>query len=304
MSLRLEMLQVARLAPRLLGDATELVAGFVHGQWNPDGGVRDRAGQSDLYYTVFGLEALQALQRVPPATATAYIEGFGDGDGLDLVHRCCLARAWASLGLASPARRQALGATLPGLAAGAAGAAGTAGTTLAASAKPARSGAYAAFLALGALQDLGLALPDEGLVLAALANLRAKDGSFANQPGALIGSTPATVAAVMVSHAYGRTAAPEVATWLQARQQLPAGGFLAHPQAPFGDLLSTATALHALACLERALSQEQVEACLDFVDSLWTNRGAFHGHWAEEELDVEYTYYGLLALGHLSLRRE
>ena len=43
------------------------------------------------------------------------------------------------------------------------------------------------------------------------------------------------------------------------------------------------------------------EPCLDFVDSLWTNQGAFYGNWTDDMLDVEYTYYGLLALGHLSL---
>jgi len=43
------------------------------------------------------------------------------------------------------------------------------------------------------------------------------------------------------------------------------------------------------------------EACLDFVDSLWTSRGGFYGSWADGTLDCEYTYYGLLALGHLSL---
>jgi hypothetical protein len=65
------------------------------------------------------------------------------------------------------------------------------------------------------------------------------------------------------------------------------------------DLLSTATALHALAGLE--LSFETIrDRCLDFVDSLWTGR-AFCGTWADEEPDAEYTYYALLALGHLSL---
>ena len=37
-------------------------------------------------------------------------------------------------------------------------------------------------------------------------------------------------------------------------------------------------------------------ACCDAV-----NRGAFYGTWADEQPDCEYTYYGLLALGHLSL---
>ena len=43
------------------------------------------------------------------------------------------------------------------------------------------------------------------------------------------------------------------------------------------------------------------EPCLDFIDTLWTAAGGFHGTWDDEELDLEYTYYGLLALGHLSM---
>jgi ribosome assembly protein YihI (activator of Der GTPase) len=66
------------------------------------------------------------------------------------------------------------------------------------------------------------------------------------------------------------------------------------------DLLSTAVALHALDGLQ-ASYQEFVEPCLDFIDTLWTAAGGFHGTWNDEDLDLEYTYYGLLALGHLSM---
>ena len=86
--------------------------------------------------------------------------------------------------------------------------------------------------------------------------------------------------------------------WL-LNQLHPAGGFLAMPNAPIPDLLSTATTLHALACLDRTLDAAQKEKCLDFLDSLWSGEGGFHGHWADDYLDAEYTYYGLLALGHL-----
>ena len=92
------MLQVARLAPNLLGEATERVSDFLRKQINPDGGVRDRAGRSDLYYTVFGLEGLIALRQQPPyLQVRPYLESFGDGEGLDLVHLACLARCWAAL---------------------------------------------------------------------------------------------------------------------------------------------------------------------------------------------------------------
>ena len=292
MTLRLEMLQVARLAPRVLGDSVELVERFVQGQWHADGGVRDRAGVSDLYYTVFGLEALQALQRPLPPGVRDYLTRFGAGTELDFVHRCCLARGWAIYAIGEFAERTALIDTIATHRAGDGGF----------SAKPgdARGSAYAAYLALGALQDLRADLPPASAVFPALASLRTADGGYTNHPDAPQGTTPSTVSAVMALHAYGDRADRATGDWLRARQ-LPDGGFLAHPQAPLPDLLSTATALHALACLEQALPSERAEAALDFVDSLWTNAGAFHGHWAEEVLDVEYTYYGLLALGHLSL---
>src|ERR1051325_2801867 len=98
MSLRLEMLQVARLAPKLLGASADLVRLFFERQQNEDGGFQDRGGKSDLYYTVFGLDGLLALQaEIPLARTAAYLKSFGDGDGLDFVHLCCLARAWATI---------------------------------------------------------------------------------------------------------------------------------------------------------------------------------------------------------------
>jgi hypothetical protein len=78
------------------------------------------------------------------------------------------------------------------------------------------------------------------------------------------------------------------------------GGFLPFPGAPIPDLLSTAVALHALDGLQTDFSRIG-EPCLDFVDSLWTAKGGFHGTWDDDVLDLEYTYYGLLALGHLAL---
>src|SRR5947207_11003651 len=66
MSLRLEMLQVARLACQVLGDSAELTRRFLYGQVNEDGGFKDRGGKSDLYYTVFGLQGLAALAILNP----------------------------------------------------------------------------------------------------------------------------------------------------------------------------------------------------------------------------------------------
>ena len=65
------------------------------------------------------------------------------------------------------------------------------------------------------------------------------------------------------------------------------------------DLLSTATALHALAG-EHVPFGHLKEPTLDFIDTLWTGK-AFCGTWADDEPDSEYTWYALLAMGHLSL---
>ncbi len=100
MSLRLQLLQIARLSPRLLGDSTDLVRAFLQRQFSPDGGACDRSGRPDLYYTIFALAALQALDAPVPVAATEhFLRSHGDGAALDFVHVSALARCWASLGL-------------------------------------------------------------------------------------------------------------------------------------------------------------------------------------------------------------
>src|SRR5688500_18970550 len=112
MSLRLEMLQVARLAPKLLGDSASLVHAFYQSQQNPDGGFNDRSGRSDLYYTVFGLEGLLALQaEFDRDKVRSYLCTFNSGRNLDFIHLCCLARCWAAIN-EQPAQPEQLLATI------------------------------------------------------------------------------------------------------------------------------------------------------------------------------------------------
>jgi prenyltransferase beta subunit len=159
--------------------------------------------------------------------------------------------------------------------------------------------AYAAFLALGAYQDLGRTLPAPDRLVAALSSLRAEDGSYGNRPALASGVTTATAAAVLVLRQLDAPGDRDTGMWLLDRCHLR-GGFFASRSAPVPDLLSTATALHALSSLHVPIAGLR-EPCLDFVDSLWTNRGGFFGTWADDGVDCEYTFYALLALGHLSL---
>src|SRR5579871_2953492 len=98
-SFRLEMLQVARLAPKLLGESADLVGDFLSAHLDRSGGFVNRGGKPDLYYTVFGVEAMLALHREPPKEQISpWLKTFDLGENLDFIHLCSLARVAASLG--------------------------------------------------------------------------------------------------------------------------------------------------------------------------------------------------------------
>ena len=287
------MLQVARLAPRLLGESASLVVDYLRSRQNPDGGFADRAGRSDLYYSVFALDGLLALRAETPAESTArFLESF-DPAQLDLVHVSCLARCWAAL----PAEYRARAPRERILQRAQAYRSEDGAYHVR---KGMRHGSlYGCFLGLGAHQDLGVEFSNPAALLECAGRLRCDDGGYANDEDLPLGLTPPTAAAATLMHHLGAAVPADVSQWLLARYR-PDGGFYATSDAPIPDLLSTATALHALSALQVDLSPIR-ESCLDFIDSLWTNTGAFFGNWTEEMADSEYTFYALLALGHLSL---
>ena len=301
MSRRLQMLQVARLARRTLGESADLVAAFVESLATPDGGYVNRGGRSDLYYTAFALDALVALDRPSSPEARAatrgYLESFGSGRDLDFVHRCCLARAWAAYPAEClpPETRAALLAGIDAHRSADGGFNARSGAD--------RGSAYGCFLAVNARADLREPFADGGreaaAIAASLAALRTSDGGWSNSGSHDRGSTTATAAAIATLQSLGRAAPEAAAEWLLSRRH-PAGGFTAAADAPIPDLLSTAVALHALDAVE-APWREHRDGVLDFLDSLWTAEGAFHGSWADDQPDAEYTFYGLVALGHASV---
>jgi prenyltransferase beta subunit len=293
-SLRLQLLQIARLAPRLLGDSTGLVRDFFQRQL-VDGAGRDRDRRPDLYYTIFALAGLQALDApVPADRVETFLRCHGDGAQLDFVHLSALARCWCIIGRSRmpPGLARALLNRIESFRKPDGGYEGDA--------KLSHGTAYGAFVALGAYEDLGHTPPHPLKLIQSLKRLETPDGAWSNVPGAKAGATNATAGAVTLIRHLGFPVNERVADWLLARAH-PQGGFLAAPGAPMPDLLSTATTLHALAAMERRLPSDVHERCLDFLDSLWSAQGGFHGHWADDHLDAEYTFYGLLALGHLSL---
>ena len=288
------MLQVARLAPKLLGESADLVSAFLRSQLHADGGFVDRAGTPDLYYTVFGLEGLFALRAdLPIRQILGYLRSFDEGEKLDFVHLSCLCRCWAGM----PVEERAgipVDAILKRVEHFRSGDGGYAQEP-----RAPEGTIYGCFLALGAYQDLGREMPNSAAVVRCVLGLRAEDGGFSNQADVPMGLTPSTAAAVTLLRQYHKPIPDGIAEWLFSRHA-DDGGFFAVPMAPLPDLLSTATALHALSGLHADLGKIR-EPCLDFIDTLWTSKGGFHGTWTDDVLDVEYTFYGLLALGHLSV---
>ena len=79
--------------------------------------------------------------------------------------------------------------------------------------------------------------------------------------------------------------------WLCQRQH-PSGGFYASDLAPIPDLLSTAVALFTL----RLIGVTVIDAS-DFIQVHWLDSGGFAPTLYDDYSDVEYVFYGLLALG-------
>ena len=287
------MLAAASRAKDLLDDSAGLVADFLNARINNDGGFRGRSEQSDLYYTVFGIEGLIALDApIKRDEILSYLQKFNTGQSLDLVHLACLVRCRADLSNGQLGRSFC--------------------TEIARRFEEYRSSdggynnsigaqcgsVYGCFLALGAYQDMDLEMPNSTSVLNCVKSLRTADNAYTNEMSGQTGSTPATAAALTIMYCFGEEVDEPAVKWLLERC-MSEGGFTASPNIPMPDLLSTATVLHAL-FVNRVLTDKIKEQCLDFIDSLWSNRGGFYGNWADKTLDCEYTYYGLLAIGHLN----
>ena len=295
MSLRLEMLQVARLAPSILGEeACTLIRDFVLSQAHSEGGFCDRDGDPDLYYTSFAIDCLTALQvELPEESLLGFLEDrWENREELDFVHLCCLARSFSAL--SGKIEREKLDAILLRVEEFRSKDGGYNQVE-----ESETGSSYACFLAYGAYSDHGLELPNPEGVTKCLESLKVEGGAWANDVELPVPNIPSTAAAITICRNLRIPIPSETTSWILDSYHAT-GGFLPFPMAPMPDLLSTAVALHALDGLQVEFGDKE-ERILDFVDSLWTAAGGFHGTWDDDDLDIEYTYYGLLALGHLAL---
>lgn len=265
-------------------DAKLMMSDFILTQRCKDGGFINKQGEQDLYYTTFG-SLLQYVFGINYNTGELkrYLDSI-DADNLDLIHYAAYMRCRL---LASVTDSK-----FPGV------------LTSLISQKNIRSeesfevwpnndknAPYSRFIWLSLLEDTNNSKQHTWLS----EEYAIKGGGYSNVKGQDSASVNATAAALMVkgqNEGYDKTA-QDVLYLLNS--QLPSGGFKASPQTHMPDLLSTATALFTLLCYDvqpRYSAQE-------FVEAHWLDNGGFGATILDSNSDVEYLFYGLLALGTL-----
>jgi len=278
----------------LVPEGRQAVARFVGIRQNPDGGFRGRTAATDLYYTLFGLECAASLELTDSLEAARpFIDSIGDGAGLDLVHLACLARCRSVLGgdvRSSGAAQSGMLAHVECYRAADGGYASIPGADT--------CGVYASFLGAFAYDALGRRVPHPLAYRSGIKQMmRGKAGGKAGT-GWVGEATSVVVAGVTLAEATRmRRSVRELADVLQSRRD-GRGAFRAAPRAPGADLLSTATALYAL----KGTAHDAVADAgqlLDFIESLWHESGGFVALENTDTPDLEYTFYGLLAIGAL-----
>lgn len=282
-----------RGAATLDEEARGRIGDFVLSRFNSDGGVRGRSSESDLYYTVFGLECASALGLQVQSSTKRFLQQAADRQ-LDFVHATCLLRsleiAWPDYSGEHPDWYENLKLRIDAHACKKGGFHGKVGRL--------RGSVYDTFLGMLACESLGLAFPDAPQTISLLDTLHRAGGGFVNQRKWEAATTPVSAAALGIYWELGRPAPNGSLRWLMERCSR-LGGFAAAPLVPVPDLLSTATALHALSQFN-SLPPEIMDRCLDFVIGLWDESGGFVGHALDRTPDCEYTFYALLALGNLA----
>lgn len=258
-------------------------------QLNPDGGFQNRKGESDLYYTVFGLGAMFGLgEEMSLSKTESFVRYQPSHTHMDLVHLACLIRCVSNLSkIDSMGLRDEWANSLKRFQTPDGGfniVAGSSGGSL-----------YGSYLAYAAFEDLGLPYPNVEKLEGFVQSLRQPDGGYANDASAPVSLVPPTSAGLTLLALIEKPGDP---AWLISNI-CKGGGIKASPEAPYPDLLSTSTGLVTLSLMGVDLSPHK-DKMLDYIDSLWNASGGFHGHWEDEELDCEYTYYGLLSLGCLA----
>lgn len=244
------------------------IRGFLSSHQTDSGGFMDKGGESDLYYSLFGSFASEALDLDDSnERLKQYLDQTMSGSKPEGVHLHCaviLISRLAGINRISKDIRDTLNKNIS---------------------KPGTMSPYTAFLSLLSYYYSGnyKGLYQVSRQLKTIAKVK---------------DVPCTVVAanLVLQHCFGRP----VEDHIHAIHSfyMKNGSFAAVKNAPVGDLLSTGVALYALK-VAGADIRNIVPDCLEYVDSLYSG-GGFCSTILDPDPDVEYTFYGLLALGALA----
>lgn len=241
---------------------------FVIGRQTASGGFSDRAGRADLYYSLFGLFVSEALgmKEVMPGLRR-YVESEILRGNIGGVHLHCAAILSSKLNCDNYNRSYFID------------------KLRVTSSSPSQQPAYHYFLNLLSswyLNDYA------GLLL-----ISRKLKSLESES---LLPCPVLAAYTVLRKSFRKNVEGQKADLLSYLKDN--GGFKAVHNAPVSDLLSTAVAVYALRFAGHDL-RTMKPGCLEYIDSLFGD-GGFGGNEIDTETDIEYTFYGLLALGSLA----
>lgn len=275
-------------------------AAYLAAAQRPDGGFAGRLGESDCYYTAFGLTGLLWLgelnerraARAATFVASQATRALGAVDVVAMVATAALLRAAGLANVLAEARTDAAAILRPALEPLRRDDGGYAKTR-----QSGPSSTYQTFLALAGWRLAGVEPPEAEATAAMLRRRQRVDGGFVELDAMRHSGTSPTAAAIGGLALLDRLDEPTArrAAEFLAEMQSSDGGFRANTRVPFGDLLSTFTALAALDGMGRS-GLVDCRLAARFVASLEQPGGGFvAGEW-DDQPDVEYTFYGIGAL--------
>lgn len=281
----------------------------VHGRYllasqRSDGGFAGREGDSDPYYTAFGLRALSIMGLLfgePAERAGQFLDARLSGhetivDFFSLIYASALLRAASGIDIFSSVPgdwRDAVADTLSKLhredGGYAKGIEGKASST------------YHTFLVVLCLDLMERDIPDRDGILRFLKSQRCDEGGFREiRASKRAGTNPtaAAIATLKILDALDEETIDDTIDFL-CEMQNDEGGLCANTRIPVADILSTFTGMLTLSDLG-ALHELKRAPLLGFIGQRERSEGGFEAFALDTSHDVEYTFYGLgsLALLH------
>lgn len=269
-----------------------------------DGGFAGREGESDPYYTAFGLRALSILGRLygePAKKAADFFQGRLHGqetivDFFSLIYASALLQASAGIDIFADVEadwRKVIAGTLEQLRRDDGGyAKGLEGQA---------SSTYHTFLVVLCLDLLEEEIPKRDEIIKFIRSQQCDEGGFREIRASKRAGTNPTAAAIgtlKILESLDEETIDDTIDFI-CEMQNDEGGLCANTRIPIADILSTFTGMVTLADLG-ALHELRQPALAAFIAERERAEGGFQAFALDDNHDVEYTFYGVgtLALFH------